>query len=339
MILENVNNNIGELIDAANLARDIYPGSSDNISKRKGQKDHVKTLSQQLNNVPIDSDSVASSHNRVHERHDSLNKGKRRKFKGRERVPRAAKNEMSMASNFVDEGASHSKQHIEDYGGEQNVTGDPKNGCGIPFNWSRIHDLGKSFLDIGRSFSCGLSDSRSKSGGQRDSSQMPVMSDYSTSSLNGELLPLLMDESQDSVENRSAWVYNYSGELANDTRVGTKISLKSICHEHFVIWPHGTGKTLCARIFARALTCQSLDHLKPYGYFNSCVAHDMWKNRSVREVEWWSAISKVIDRAPRRMVFVLVNSSLDVLPHWYRILTKGQNRSQNGQNQARTGKA
>ncbi|GJV30685.1 putative multidrug resistance protein [Tanacetum coccineum] len=31
--------------------------------------------------------------------------------------------------------------------------------------------------------------------------------------------------------------------------------------------------------------------------------------------EWWSAISKVIDRAPRRMVFVLVNSSLDVLPH------------------------
>lgn len=31
--------------------------------------------------------------------------------------------------------------------------------------------------------------------------------------------------------------------------------------------------------------------------------------------DFWSAISKVIDRAPRRVVFVLVNSSLDVLPH------------------------
>ena len=31
--------------------------------------------------------------------------------------------------------------------------------------------------------------------------------------------------------------------------------------------------------------------------------------------ECWSAISKVIDRAPRHVVFVLVCSSLDVLPH------------------------
>nr|GEX01554.1 protein STICHEL-like 3 [Tanacetum cinerariifolium] len=396
-------------LDAANLARDIYPGSSDNISKQKGRKskqeDHVKTLSQQLNDVPIDSDNVASSHNRVHGRHDSLNRGKRRKFKGRGRVPRAAKNEMSMASNFIDEGASHSKQHLEEYGGEQNVTGDPKNGCGIPFNWSRIHDRGKSFLDIGRSLSCGLSDSRSKRGGQRDSSQMPVMSDHSTSSTNGESLPLLMDGSQDSAENRSAWVHNYSGELglyvdnllnseidsdlASEARshnqrhksrhqnltqkymprtfrdlVGQNLAVQALSNAiakkkvgllYVFYGPHGTGKTSCARIFARALTCQSLDHPKPCGYCNSCVAHDMGKNRSVREVgpmnnlgykgimemienmivshqpsqyrvfiiddcgtlppEWWSAISKVIDRAPRRMVFVLVNSSLDVLPH------------------------
>nr|GEX13165.1 hypothetical protein [Tanacetum cinerariifolium] len=126
------------LLDAVNLARDIYPGSSDNISKQKGQEDH-------------------------------------------------------------------------------NVTGDPKNGCGIPFIWSRIHDLGKSFLDIRRSLLCSLSYSKLKSGSQRDSSQMPVMSDHSTLSLNGESLPLLMDGSQDSMENRSAWVHNYSGELDANT--------------------------------------------------------------------------------------------------------------------------
>nr|GEY16547.1 protein STICHEL-like 3 [Tanacetum cinerariifolium] len=231
------------LLDAANLARDIYLGSSNNIIKQKRQEDHVETLSQQLNNVPIDSDSAASSHKHR----------KRQKFKGRGRVPMAAKNEMSMAFNFVNEGTSHSKQHIEDYDGEQNVTRDLKNGCEIPFNWSRIHDLGKSFLDIGRSLSCGLSDSRLKSGGQRDSSQMLVMSDHSTSSPKVQALLNAI------AKNKVGLLYVFYG-------------------------PHGARNTSCVRIFARALTSQSLDHSKPCGYCNSCVAHDMGKNQSVREV-------------------------------------------------------
>nr|GEV73582.1 protein STICHEL-like 3 [Tanacetum cinerariifolium] len=248
------------LLDVANLARDIYPGSFDNISKQKGQEEHVKTLSQQLNNVPIDNDSVASSHNRIHRRHGSLNRGKRQKFKGRGRVPRAAKNEMSMAFNFVDEGASHSKQHIEDYG----------------------------------------------------------------------------DGSQDSAENRSAWLHNYSGELVQ--ALSNAIAKKKVGLLYVFYGPHGTGKTSCARIIAWALTYQSLDHSKPYGYCNSCVAHDTGKNWSVREVgplnnlgykgimqpsqyrlfitddcgtlppEWWSAISKVIDQAPRRMSGKVIES-------------------------------
>lgn len=399
-------------LDAANLVRDIYPGSSDNKSKQKGRKskqdDHIKTLSQQLNDAPIDSDNVASSHNRLHGgigmevessiHNHGFNRVKRRKFRGGRRVSRLPKNEISMASNFVSE---------VEYGGQQsqNVTGGPKNGCGIPFNWSRIHDRGKSFLDIaGRSLSCGMSDSRSKRGGQRDLGQMPVMSDHSTSSTNGESLPLLMDGSQESRENPAAWVHDYSGELglyadnllnsefdsdlASEARsghqrrsrhqnltqkymprtfrdlVGQNLAVQALSNAiarkkvgllYVFYGPHGTGKTSCARIFARALTCQSLDHPKPCGYCNSCVAHDMGKNRSVREVgpmnnlgyksimelienmivsqlpsqyrvfiiddcdtlppDCWSAISKVIDRAPRRMVFLLVSSSLDFLPH------------------------
>ncbi|KAF5943939.1 hypothetical protein HYC85_018016 [Camellia sinensis] len=118
---------------------------------------------------------------------------------------------------------------------------------------------------------------------------------------------------------------------------------------------HGTGKTSCARIFARALNCQSLDQPKPCGYCNACIAYDMGKSRNIREVgpvsnfdfdnimelldnmiishlpsqyrvfifddcdtlspDCWSAILKVIDREPRRVAFVLVSSSLDVLPH------------------------
>ncbi|KAM0048744.1 putative DNA-directed DNA polymerase [Helianthus debilis subsp. tardiflorus] len=405
-------------LDAANLARDIYPGSSDSKGKQKARKsiknnkqdDHVKTLLQQLNDVPIDSDNVASSHNRFHGGVDvesslhshGVNRVKRRKFKGGRRASRAPKNEVSMASNFV--------PHV-DYNSQQNVSGGPKNGCGIPFNWSRIHDRGKSFLDIaGKSLSCGLSDSRSKRGGQRESGQgqIPVLSDDSASFTNGESLPLLLDGSQESRENPAAWVHDYSGELGiyadnllnsgidsdlasearsghqkrshDNTRhqnltqkyaprtfrdlVGQNLAVQALSNAiakkkvgllYVFYGPHGTGKTSCARIFARALTCQSLDHPKPCGYCNSCVAHDMGKNRSVREVgpihnlgykrimelmenmilshvpsqyrvfiiddcdslppNCWSAISKAIDRAPRRMVFLLVNSSLDVLPH------------------------
>ncbi|KAK9062948.1 hypothetical protein SSX86_016818 [Deinandra increscens subsp. villosa] len=401
-------------LDAATLASDIYPGSSGDQDKQKRRKskqdDHVKTISREVNNVPIDSDNVASSHNRVHGgmvaesslHSHGLNRVKRRKFRSGGRVYRVPRTETSMASNFVSQ---------VEYDGQQNVTGSPKNGSRIPFNWSRMHDRGKSFLDTaGRSLSCGLSDSRfrSKRGGQWDSTRTPVMSDHSTSSTNSESLPLLMDSSQESQENQAAWVHDYSGELglyaekllnsemdsdlASEARSGHQrrsrdntqhqnltqkympksfrdlmgqnlavqalsnaIARKKIGLLYVFYGPCGTGKTSCARIFARALTCQSLDHPKPCGYCNSCIAHDMGKNRSVREVgpinnlgyrstieliqnmivsqvvsqyrvliiddcdtlppDCWSAISKVIDRAPRRMVFLLVSSSLDVLPH------------------------
>ncbi|XP_058100874.1 protein STICHEL-like 4 isoform X3 [Magnolia sinica] len=119
--------------------------------------------------------------------------------------------------------------------------------------------------------------------------------------------------------------------------------------------PRGTGKTSCARIFARALNCQSLDHPKPCGICDSCIARDLGKSQNVQEVnpvhnfdfesimgllesmitsklrsqyrvlivddcdtlplDSWSAISKVIDLAPRWVVFVLVSTSLDRLPH------------------------
>ncbi|KZV47504.1 protein STICHEL-like 3 [Dorcoceras hygrometricum] len=119
--------------------------------------------------------------------------------------------------------------------------------------------------------------------------------------------------------------------------------------------PHGTGKTSCAHIFARALNCQSLEHSKPFGFCNSCSVHTTGKNQNIREIgpvsnidfqgiievldnmvasqhesqyrvvifdecdtlssDCWSAILKVIDRSPRRVVFILVCSSLDVLPH------------------------
>ncbi|XVF25601.1 hypothetical protein REPUB_Repub13aG0226000 [Reevesia pubescens] len=417
--------------------------------KQKGkqtQSIQIKTLSEQLNDLPRDSDDVASSNVYLRRRHirpektggepevsirrysSELNRVKRRKFRGARRARAApsrevgGENELSVASNSFAQGSVRPKYGMEEEENEydeRNVTRAPRNGCGIPFNWSRIHRRGKTFLDIaGRSFSCGLSsDSRLRRGGTgshgRNAPEMPVESYQSSSSAksNAEALPLLIEASgsQDSTEN-AGWMNDYSGELgifadnllkrnvdsdlASEARSGDQRKLggnlrgrhQNITQKYmprtfrdlvgqnlvsqalsnaamkrkvgllYVFYgPHGTGKTSCARIFARALNCQSLEQPKPCGYCNSCISHDMGKSRNIREVgpvsnfdferimdlldnmiisqlpsqyrvfifddcdtlspDCWSAISKVIDRVPRRVVFILVSSSLDVLPH------------------------
>ncbi|KAJ6292704.1 hypothetical protein OIU78_024811 [Salix suchowensis] len=418
--------------------------SKDRKSKHKGkhsQDVHVKTLSEQLHEIPMDTD-VASSNMHLHGRHTrqekivepetsirgygGVQRVKRRKFQSTRRTRASApasrdvggQKEMSVASNSFAQGSLRPRYctEEEEYG-DQNFSRAPRNGCGIPWNWSRIHHRGKTFLDMaGRSLSCGLSDTRkggSSASHGRDFPGMPLASDRSSSSTKSdvEALPLIeeISRSQESTDN-AGWVHDYSGELgiyadhllkndidsdlASEARSGEQRKLgrnHNVRHQNltqkymprtfrdlvgqnlaaqalsnavvrrkvgflYVFYgPHGTGKTLCARIFARALNCQSLEHPKPCGYCNSCISCDMGKSRNIREVgpvsnfdfksiidlldnmvisqmpsqyrvfifddcdtlssECWSAISKVIDRAPRHVVFVLVCSSLDVLPH------------------------
>ncbi|XVF27445.1 hypothetical protein REPUB_Repub14bG0107000 [Reevesia pubescens] len=437
--------------DGIDLTPDAISGNSglkDRKSKKQKGKQtqgiQMKTLSQQLNDLPMDSDDVASSNVHRRGRHvrpekgeepevsirgysSGLNRVKRRKFRGARRAWAApsievgGQSELSVASNSFAQGLVRPKYGMgeeENEYDERNVTRAPRNGCGIPFNWSRIHDRGKTFLDIaGRSFSCGLSDSRLRKGGAgsngRNAPEMPVESDQSSSSAksNSEALPLLIEASgsQDSTVN-AGWVNDYSGELgifadnllkrnvdsdhASEARSGDQRKLgrnprgrhQNITQKYmprtfrdlvgqnlvsqalsnavmkrkvgllYVFYgPHGTGKTSCARIFARALNCQSLEQPKPCGFCNSCISQDMGKSRNIREVgpvskfdfesimdlldnmiishlpsqyrvfifddcdtlspDCWSAISKVIDRVPRRVVFILVSSSLDILPH------------------------
>lgn len=431
---------------------DVVSGNSESKSRKSKQKGkhiqavQLKTLSEQLNDVRMDSDEVASSNIHLRGRQarqeksveepeasirgycSGLNRVKRRKFRSTRRSRASvasrdikAQNELSVASNTLAQGSARSKHFMEEGEeefDEQNVTRAPRNGCGLPWNWSRIHHRGKSFLDIaGRSLSCGLSDPRLKRGASaahgRDISNMPMASENTSSSSksDAEALPLLVDASgsQGSAEH-AGWVRDYSGELgiyadnlfkhdidsdlASEARSGQRRKLrgrgrsrhqnltqkymprtfrdvvgqnlvaqalsnavlkKKVGLLYVFYGPHGTGKTSCARIFARALNCQSMEQPKPCGFCHSCIAYDMGKSRNIREVgpvsnfdfesimdlldnmiisqlpsqyrvfifddcdtlypECWSAISKVIDRAPRRVVFVLVCSSLDVLPH------------------------
>ncbi|KAA3456251.1 DNA polymerase III subunit gamma/tau [Gossypium australe] len=417
--------------------------------KQKGKQTQgvrLKTLSEKLNYPPLDGDDVASSNIHLRRRHfrpekpsvepevsirgrsSGLSRVKRRKFRGARRACTASSsremggpNELSVASNSFAQGSVYPKygaeeEEEENEYDERNVTQTPN--CGIPFNWSRIHHRGKSFLDIaGRRFSCGLSDTKLRKGGAgpngRNVTGMPVESDQSSSSAkpNAEVLPLLVEASgsQDSAAN-AGWSNDYSGELgifadnllkrnvdsdlASEAGYGDKRKLSRNLHGrhqnltqkymprtfrdlvgqnlvsqalsnavvrrkvgllYIFYGPHGTGKTSCARIFARALNCQSLEQPKPCGFCNSCISHDKGKSQNIREVgpvgnfdfegimdqldnmtitrlpsqyrvfifddcdslstDCWSAISKVIDRVPRRIVFIFVSSSLDILPH------------------------
>ncbi|KAJ0082901.1 hypothetical protein Patl1_10436 [Pistacia atlantica] len=443
------NEELPEDQDGNYLVQDVVSGNSeikDRKNKQKGKQSQdvrVKTLTEQLDDIPMDSDDLASSNVQFHGRRsrlekageepeasirgysNGLNRGKRRKFRGTRRNRTASalrdikgQSEISVASNSLAQGSARPRYHIEEEEeeyGDQNVTRAPRNGCGIPWNWSRIHHRGKTFLDMaGRSLtSCGLSDSRIRKGASHGRDiPMPVASDRSTSSTrsDAEALPLLVEASGSLESTENAWVHDYSGELgifadhllkndidsdlASEGRSGDQHKLganRNGRHQNltqkymprtfrdlvgqnlvaqalsnavmrrkvgllYVFYgPHGTGKTSCARIFARALNCQSLEHPKPCGFCNSCISHDMGKSRNIREVgpvsnfdfegilnlldnmvisklpsqyrifvfddcdtlslDCWSAISKVIDRAPRRVVFVLVSSSLDVLPH------------------------
>ncbi|KAH9304085.1 hypothetical protein KI387_008489, partial [Taxus chinensis] len=316
--------------------------------------------------------------------------------------------------------------------GKSAVINVPKKGCGIPWNWSRIHDRGKSILDMaGRSLSCGLSDSttrkveglasQSYSSSPRELSAALETSGDSSSSFDSdsESLPLLIEPngSQRSAET-DAQGEKLSGELGlyadhqisvrqnNDMDSKTRLTgnighvrnikgrnffehearnhslprkyvprtfkdligqnlatqalMNAILKEkiapvYVFHGPHGTGKTSCARIFAAAMNCHSVEQSRPCGLCRSCLAHSLGKSSHIKEISGigtlgfdcfqsfldklvmhpqsshyevfivddcdiltsddWNSFSKVLDEAPWNVVLILITSRLDHLPH------------------------
>ncbi|CAA7402382.1 unnamed protein product [Spirodela intermedia] len=366
-----------------------------------------------------------------HVQRRGLGKPKERNFKGTRRVheyigSREARvlDDLSHASNSLTQGSMDSKCNSR--GSEVNVNIDvtraPKHVCGIPWNWSRIHNRGRTIIDIaGRSLSCGLTESRLRRNegamrpqAERDAFNMEASSDHLSSSAgsDSESLPLLVEPSRSQRGTENSFLSNdYSGELCiyanhdlnrgrnsdigSEARSGTHHNsnrhyhgrhqsltqkyapknFRDLVGQNLVVQalsnavvrgkvglvyvfygPHGTGKTSCARIFARAINCKAQEHPKPCGTCISCISHNLGKSQDIMELgsigkfelegifghlektkmqpsssskyrvfivddcdtlsaDSWNAISKVIDLAPRCVVFLLISTNLDSLPH------------------------
>ncbi|KAG8365571.1 hypothetical protein BUALT_Bualt18G0119300 [Buddleja alternifolia] len=312
------------------LGDDRVSGNSELRDKKKeGYRQdisHLKTLVDQLKDIPDESDDAASFPNHSNKRHtqvgkiakegrpdirshgNSLNRAKRRRYRGARRSRASiatldveTQNEISVASN------SFGQEHDD-----QNVSGVPRNGCGVPWNWSRIHHRGKSFIDMaGRSLSCGLSESRLKRGGKEMGfPDMHVMSEHSSSSTNSnrEALPLLLEASgsQGSID-RAAWHHDYSGELGifadnllkQDIEIDSDLAseggsrkqkntkFRRHCnrsHQNLTqkymprTFRDLVGQNLVVQALSNAVVKRkSLEQPKPCGLCNSCIAHEMGK--------------------------------------------------------------
>lgn len=410
---------------------------------KKGTVRHsaqVKTLSEQLAETTNQTDSEdlkpPSIHRRTpqsgqagsfkelvvdgHGQRRGLGKPKGRRAKGMRRVHEyigsrdsGALDDLSHESNSLTQGSVDPKCNSRE--SEVNV-------CGIPWNWSRIHNRGKTIIDLaGRGLSCGLTESRLRRNEgamrpqtERDDFNMEASSDLLSSSAgsDSESLPLLVEPSRSQRGTENSFLSNeYSGELCiyanhglnrgknsdfvSEARSGTHRNsnryyrsrhqsltqkyaprnFRDLVGQNLVVQalsnavvrgkvglvyvfygPHGTGKTSCARIFARAINCRAQEHPKPCGTCISCVSHDLGKSQDIMELgsvgkfeleglfghlektkmlpsssskyrvfivddcdtlsaDSWKAISKVIDLAPRCVVFLLISTNLDHLPH------------------------
>lgn len=414
-----------------------------------GKNSRLKTLSEQLEEIPSQSSNEIRTHRLLHSgqrrgderckelkmsglaRYNGFSRKKRRKLRSVRRTQGSVEsksgrvhNDISVASTsftqgFMNHRCSLMKEGEEEENEDVDVTQAPRHGCGIPWNWSRIHHRGKTFLDIaGRSLSCGLSDSRLKKDeeslqqSKNDKSKLPISSQQLTSSTgsDSESLPFLLDPSGSPESNINRCMSTAcSGELGlyadnNGREVDSDLVLgagsgnepdsrgyfqgrhqsltqkympktfKDLVGQSLVVQaltnavlrrkvgliyvfygPHGTGKTSCARVFAKSLNCQSTELPKPCDLCSSCISHNLGKSRNLLEVgvvssfdngkimdalndailsaptsqyrvfiiddcdilpsDAWMAISKVAHRAQRHVVLILVSYSLDHLPH------------------------
>ncbi|KAJ4771432.1 DNA polymerase III subunit gamma [Rhynchospora pubera] len=286
---------------------------------------------------------------------NGLVRRKKRRFRGvarpnRERAQPVRSNaSVNSSSQEAAFGKGHMREFEED--GELEVSQGSRNVCGIPWNWSGIHNKSKSLL------SCGLSNSK---GSRGDSTGLPLhrtcLNLNSPTSSESEVLPLLIESSVSTYLQR-----RFSGELSifshqsvendsdlvSDSRSKNRLkkrhrsmiqkyaprTFKDIIGQNLVVQalsnaiikrkigsiylfygPHGTGKTSCARIFAKALNCTSTLSPKPCDNCSSCISYNLGKNKSLVELGpvGRHESDRIVDMLEKTMLLSTISSQYKV---------------------------
>ncbi|XP_078431202.1 AAA-type ATPase family protein isoform X2 [Wolffia australiana] len=219
-----------------------------------------------------------------------------------------------------------------------------KNLCGIPLNWSRNP-------------SCGLSESRLRSSIDSGSESSPILARNSKSQEDTECSFMPHDRHPNFSQHQSLpqkYAPKNFKDLAGHNLVvqalSNAVASGKIGPFYVFHGSHGTGKTSCARVFAKAINCKSQGQLKPCGSCVSCVSFDLGRNKDIVQLcstsgfhllekrssqnsskalyrvfilddcdmlssKPWNSIFKVVDQVSTRVVFILICQNVDSLPH------------------------
>lgn len=245
---------------------------------------------------------------------------RKQRYKGAKRDRRSVNVRRSRARVGISEKAH--KSQIAGEGKQQvelDASQDTKNVCGIPWNWSRIHHRGKSFIE--KSLACGLADARVRdadgnsqhfqgNGSNLDRLSFRINTATESETLSdseSESLPLLAEESgNDSYSDTQSDSRSGKGNCRQSRSLTQKylpktfkdivgqslvtqalanaVARKKIGSVYLFYGPPGTGKTSCARVFAKALNCHSVEQPKPCDMCNSCISHNLGKNQYIIEL-------------------------------------------------------
>ena len=336
----------------------VYVGSSKVVDSEmvKGKTHQGKTLADQLAESGSLTDSEDSMPSRVYRK--GSGKSPELNYKVKKRVYESKEDSLTQSSVEVN--------------GNQDLAPAPRNVCGMHWNWSKLQDRSKAIIDqAGKNLSCGLTESKLRISHDdmevptsSDSESVPLLIEPSRSQAGTENSFISKENSSSNNGNHQSLVQKYAPQNFRDL-VGQNLVIKALANSvergkigsiYVFYGPHGTGKTSCARIFARAVNCQSRVLSKPCGECIPCVSHEHGKNRDILELssfskselegicihfeksktvrassspytvfilddcdavstDSWTPILKIIDLAPRRVVFLLISTSVESLPH------------------------
>ena len=104
------------------------------------------------------------------------------------------------------------------------------------------------------------------------------------------------------------------GQEAITDTLKNAIKRGKVSHAFLFAGPRGTGKTSCAKIFAKALNCTNLQDGEPCNECANCIAANEGSMPDIMEIDAASNLLKTLEEPPEHVVFILATTELQKVP-------------------------